>query len=414
VARRALVLAGAGVGALGLAGCGGAPGGGDAAAGETGGSGGSAGDKKPVLVGAVVSAAGANAKLGEYQKQAYQLWEEQVSQRNGLLGRPAKLVLYDDGSDPVTAQKQYEKLINEDKVDLLLGPAGQATTQSVSTTTEQNHVPLVAPGTNDADVWKRNYKYVFGVYAPPETFLNGAVDLAVKQGYKTAGIVGEDSKLANAAASATATYAKSKGLQVLVQDKYPLRLSDATATALVAKLKTANPDVVLGASYEPDAIAIAKQLKAADYAPKLFAFAFGAASPEFGTALDKDAEDILGASAWEPSLKTTGNKEFVESFQKKWNREPTAQAATAFAACQILEAAVKKANTLDKDKLRDALASLDTTTILPGKYQVDASGLQTGHTPVVIQWQGKDRVVVWPDAIKTGTAKLPFPAWQGR
>jgi branched-chain amino acid transport system substrate-binding protein len=119
---------------------------------------------------------------------------------------------------------------------------------------------------------------------------------------------------------------------------------------------------------------------------------------------------------WEPSLGTPGNKEFLDSYQKKWGREPDYHAATGFAGGQILEAAAKKAGTLDREKLREALLSLETTTILPGRYKVDENGMQTGHIPVLIQWQGKEKPIVWPDQFKAGgaSAKLPMPAWKSR
>lgn len=369
-------------------------------------------EQKPVLIGAAVSSTGNSGKAGEYQAQAYSLWEEQVNQRSGLLGRPVKVLLYDDASEPTAGQKLYEKLISEDKVDLVLGPYANSVTMAASTATEKHHFPMLAAGASVADIWKRNYRYVFGIYASAEMYFHGVVELALKQGFQSIAILNEDTTLPVATAAGTVTYAKSKGMQVVSQDKYPARASDLSA--LLTKIKAANPDVLVGGSYQADSILITRQAKELGLAPRLLAFSSGAAVPDFGQTLGRDAEYIIGPSIWEPAVKTPGNKEFVDAFQKKWNREPDARAATGFASGQILEAAVKKAASLDREKLRDALATLETTTILPGKYKVDEAGAQVAQVPVLIQWHGTDKPIIWPDQYATARPKLPMTPWNSR
>jgi branched-chain amino acid transport system substrate-binding protein len=400
----------AGAVALGLTGCG-QDGGGPGARAGTGDAGAA---KTPVTIGASVSTTGSNGNIGKYQFEAYQLWEEQVNARGGLLGRPVKMTILDDASDPTTGQKLYEKLISEDKVDLVLGPYASSVTMASSTTTEKYKYPLLAAGASASDIWKRSYRYVFGVYSIAETYFNGVIELATKQGYKTMAILHEDTVFPTATANGTAAQAQAKGMQVVFKESYPIRVTDVSS--LLTKIKGLNPDVVVGGSYEPDSMLITRQAKELDLAPKLMAFSVGAATPLFGQGLGPDADYVFGPSMWEPSLSTPGNKEFLDTYQKKWGREPDYHAATGFAGGQILEAAAKKAGTLDREKLREALLSLETTTILPGRYKVDENGMQTGHIPVLIQWQGKEKPIVWPDQFKAGgaSAKLPMPAWKSR
>ncbi|HEX2184252.1 MAG TPA: amino acid ABC transporter substrate-binding protein [Chloroflexota bacterium] len=398
------MAAAGGATALALAGCG--------QGGSQAGSGGTAGQRQPVHIGAAVSTTGSNGRTGLYQVEAYKLWEEQVNQRGGLLGRPVTMTILDDASDPTTGQKLYEKLITEDKVDLVLGPYASSVTQAASTVTEKYKYPMLSAGASASDIWKRNYRYIFGVYSVAESYFHGVIDLALKQGYKTIAVVHEDTIFPAATASGTVAYAKSKGMDVLPQERYPQRVTDVSS--LLTKIKGQNPDVLVGGSYLPDSVLITRQAKELDLNPKLLAFSVGAAMPEFIEALGADADFIFGPSMWEPALKTPGNQEFVESYQKKWNREPDYHAATGFAGGQILEAAAKKANSLDREKLRDALASLETTTILPGRYKVDEAGAQVGHIAVVVQWQGREKPIVWPDQFKSGSHKLPTPAWKER
>jgi branched-chain amino acid transport system substrate-binding protein len=408
--RRVLGIGGAAgsLAALTLAGCGGD----SAAGGSASGSGGGGAEKPSVTIGASISATGANARMAQFQKEGYELWAEQVNARGGLLGRPVKLALVDDASEPTNGTMLYDKLIAEDKVDLILGPYANSVAQAASTVAEKARYPMISAGASASDIWKRNYKHVFGVFAIPESYFYGVIDLAAKSDLKKIAIVNEDTVFPNATAGGTAAYARSKGLQVVYQEKYPTKATDLST--LLGKVKAAAPDVLLGASYEPDSILLTKQMKELDVNVKLLSFSIGAATAEFSQGLGPLADGVIGPSVWEPELKTTGNKEFVDSFKKKWSHDPTFQAATGFAGGQILEAAIASAKSLDREKLRDALASLETTTILPGKYKVDDTGTQTGHTPVLIQWQGTTKVIVAPDSLASAKPKLPLADWKNR
>lgn len=374
--------------------------------------GGAAAGRPPIAIGAVVSTTGAGGTAGQYQAQAYQLWEAQVNARGGLLGRPVKLVLYDDGSDPVAAARQYQQLIDQDKVDLVLGPYANSATQAASTVTEKAHYPMLAAGGNASDIWKRNYRYLFGVFPPVERYFDGVIDLAVQQGYRTLALLAENTIFPQQTAAAAAAYAKAKGLQLVYQEKYPTGAGDLSAP--LRKIKELGPDVLLGASYQPDSILITRQAKELGLSPRLLAFSVGAQAEDFEQALGADAAYVCAPSIWEPPLGTPGSQEFVEAFQKRWGREPDFHAATGYAAAQILEAAVKQARTVDRDRLRDTLAALETATILPGRYKVDESGLQIGGFTIVLQWQGGKKAIIWPESLASGKAKLPMPDWNAR
>ena len=222
-----------------------------------------------------MSTTGSNGNIGKYQVEAYQLWEEQVNARGGLLGRPVKMTILDDASDPTTGQKLYEKLISEDKVDLVLGPYASSVTMSSSTTTEKYKYPMLAAGASASDIWKRGFRYVFGVYSIAETYFNGVIELAVKQGLKTMAILHEDTVFPAATASGTAAQAKAKGMQVVLQERYPTKVTDVSS--LLTKVKDLNPDILVGGSYEPDSMLITRQAKELDVNPRMMAFSVGAA-----------------------------------------------------------------------------------------------------------------------------------------
>ncbi|HET7769332.1 MAG TPA: amino acid ABC transporter substrate-binding protein [Chloroflexota bacterium] len=403
--RRGLLGASGAIGAMAgsvaLAACGGA-------AGESGAGGGTAGSGTPVSVGATASLTGASAKQGQAQKEGYELWAE----RGSVLGRPVKLTILDDTSDPATGTKLYEKLIAEDKVDLVLGPTLSSVTHAASIATEKLKYAMLATGVSASDIFKRNHKYVFGVTTSPDNLFHPVIDLALKSNLRKVALINEDTPFANAAAAVTANYARQKGMQTVTQQRYAAKATDLTTQ--LNQMKGTAPEVVLAGSYEPEAILMARQLKELDINVKMLAFSFGGASPEFQAGATTNADYVLGPSAWEVGINTPGNKEFVEAYKKKFGHDPTAVAAAAYAGGQVLDAAAKKAGGLSNEKLREALVTLEATTILPGKFTVDDTGMQTGHTPVVVQWQGKEKVVVAPDNLATGKAKLPAPDWKAR
>ncbi|MBI3988171.1 MAG: ABC transporter substrate-binding protein [candidate division NC10 bacterium] len=149
--------------------------------------------------------------------------------------------------------------------------------------------------------------------------------------------------------------------------------------------------------------------------PKLYAGANGPQLDEFGTALGKDAEYVLGFSAWEPhpGLGLPGMQEFIEAFKKEFGRLPILDAAAGYAAGQVLEAAVTKVGSLDREKIRDALAGLDMVTVF-GRYKVDQDGLAIGHDVFLIQWQQGKREIVWPERYATAKLVYPIPPWNAR
>ncbi|MFN8534077.1 MAG: ABC transporter substrate-binding protein [Dehalococcoidia bacterium] len=370
------------------------------------------GSGEPIKIGAAVSTTGSNGKVGEYQYRAFLLWEEQINQRGGLLGRPVKMTILDDQSDPSTGARLYEKLITEDKVDLVLGPYASNVTLAVSQVTEKYRYPMIAAGASASDIWKREFRYIFGVYSVAETYFNGMIDLGAKQGYKSVAILYEDTVFPKATASGTADEAKRKGLNVVFMEAYPAKVTDVSA--LLTKIKPLNPDMILGGSYLPDSVLITRQAKELDLTPKAWGFSVGTATPDYGQNLGRDANFIFGPSMWEPQLKTKDNQAFFDAYMKKWSAEPDYHSATGYAACQVMEAAVKRVGALDREKLRDALSAIEMDTVLPGKYKVDATGVCTGHIPVTVQWQNGAKQIVAPDTLATGRPIMPDPGWRAR
>jgi branched-chain amino acid transport system substrate-binding protein len=367
----------------------------------------------PIRIGASLSLTGTYAKLGKNQHEGYQLCIKDLNAKGGLLGRKLDLVVYDDQSMPATAVRLYEKLITEDKVDAVMGPYSSPVTEASANVTEKYKKVMVAPLAATTSIFKKTPRrqYIFMVISPAEVYLEGLVDMAAKRGLKTVAVVNEDTLFSKAAAAGAVELAKKKGMQVVYTEAYPKGNTDFSA--LLTKVKAANPDVIAAATYFDDAVALTRQMKELNVNPKMYGVTVGGDLPEFYDTLKQNAEYIYGATQWEPTLPYPGNKEFFEAYKKDFNHEPSYHSAAGYAGCVIYAEAVKRAGSLEADRVREQLLKLETKTMF-GEYKVDQDGFQTAHKMVTFQWHGDKKVTVWPDELAQGKVRFPTPAWNQR
>jgi len=366
----------------------------------------------PIKIGASMSVTGTYAKPGTYQKQGYDVCIDELNAKGGVLGRKVELVIYDDQSNPATAVRLYEKLITEDKVDAVMGPYSSAVSEAVANVTEKYKKVMVAPLAATTSIFKKGRKYIFMVITPAENYLDGLIDMAAKRGLKTVAIIHEDTLFPKASAAGTAEAAKKKGMQVVLQEAYPKGNTDFSA--LLVKIKAVNPDVIAAGTYFDDAVAITRQMKELNVNPKMFGLTVGGDLPEFYDLLKQNAEYIYGSTQWDESLPYPGQKEFLTAYKAKFKgQEPSYHTAAGYAGCLIYAEAVKKAGTLDADKVRDQLLKMETKTAF-GEYKVEPDGFQIAHKMVMLQWQDGKRIVVWPDDLANGKMRYPTPEWGKR
>ncbi len=365
----------------------------------------------PVKIGASISVTGTYAKLGGYTQDGYLMCAKEVNEKGGLLGRKLEFVIYDDRSDAATAIKLYEKLITEDKVELVMGPYSSPITKAAATVSEKYKKLMVASLAAETAIWEQGYKYLFMTISPAEVYMEGLVELAAERGLKTIAVINEDTSFAKAAGQGTVDLAKKKGMQVVLQEAYPKGMTDFSA--LIIKMKALKPDVISGGTYFDDAVAITRQMKELDVNPSMFGATVGGDVPDFGKQLAKTADYVYGSTQWAENLPYAGVKEFTENYKKMFNREFSYHAPAAYGACQIFSEAIRRANSLDSDKIREQLLKLKMTTAF-GDYQVDERGFQVAHKMVLIQWQDGKRVTVWPSHLSNGKPLYPTPPWSQR
>jgi branched-chain amino acid transport system substrate-binding protein len=365
----------------------------------------------PIRVGASLSLTGTYAQPGTYQKEGYELCADHVNAKGGLLGRKIEFVFYDDQSTPATGVRLYEKLITEDKVEAVMGPYSSPITEAVANVSEKYQKVMVSPLAATTSIFKKGRKYIFMVISPAEGYLEGLIDMAAKRGLKTVAVVNEDTLFTKASATGVVELAKKKGMQVVFQEAYPKGNTDFSA--LLTKVKAANPDVIAASTYFDDAVAITRQMKELNVNAKMYGVTVGGDLPKFYELLKQNAEYVYGATQWEPTLPYPGQKEFVDAYQRKFNREPVCHSAAGYAGCLIYAEGVRRAGTLDSDKVREQLLKLEMRTFF-GDYKVEPDGFQLAHKMVMFQWQDGKKVTVWPDDLASGKARFPTPPWSQR
>lgn len=368
--------------------------------------------QQPIRIGSAMSLTGKSALQGGYGREGYLLCQKQVNQKGGVLGRSVEFVIDDDGSDEKTAVGLYEKLITEDKVDAVIGPYGGPTTDAVADVTEKHRKLMIAPFAAATSLWEKGRRYLVMLLSPTEVFPEGVLDLAARHGLKTLAVLNEDVLGGKAAAKGASELAKKKGLELVFSETYPKGTADFSG--MLNQVKAAKPDVLYAAVFLlDDLVAITRQMRELDLNVKMFGIPLYGALPEYYQRLGKSAEYVYSGSLWEPGLPYPGNQEFVTAYEQEFNRAPALQSVNGYAGCQLFVEAARRAGSLDSDKLREALLTLRTRTVL-GDFTIDERGFQIGHKAIAIQWQDGKQMVVWPDELASGKPRFPTPPWGQR
>lgn len=341
-----------------------------------------------IRIGATVSLTGSYEREGLSLRRGYELWEEEINEKGGLLGRYVELVLYDDRSNPDEAIAKYIELVEVDGVDLLLGPYGTEISRAVSDLPQKYMISMILPGTAASDIFEAGYEYIFQVLAPDKTYFEYAVDIAEKQDIGTVAIICADTDFMRAATAAAAEKLAERGIVVVHYEEYPRETSDFVS--LLGTIQELQPDAVFGGTYLQDAILITRQIRELDIEVDMLLLT-EASAQEYFDVLGEDAEGVYGLVQWDPRMKGEADIEFVEAFTNTYDIAPDYIAAAGYAAGQIAESAAYAAyigRSLDSVAINEALLTMHTSTVI-GSYMVLGEpweGLQVGHSAYLAEW----------------------------
>ena len=295
-------------------------------------------------------------------------------------------------------------------------------TEPVADLPDNYKMPMISPTAATTSIFKQGRKFIFMMASPGNVAFEGVIDLAARNGLKTMVVIHHpDVRLA----AGTVELAKKKGLQMLFVEEYPAGTTDFTP--ILTRVRAANPDLLGAGTFFEDSVAVARQLKALNVNPRMFAATVGVDLPRFYEALGRDAEFVYGASRWDPQLVTLragglipisrqypAAREFVDSYRKEFpGADLSYHSASGYGACQVLVEAIKRAGSLDGEKIRDAILKIDFNTVY-GAFKVDSDGFQIAHKMVTFQWQDGKKVIVWPGELAPGKPRFPTPPWSQR
>lgn len=380
-----------------------------------------------ITFGAAVSLTGKTAKEGGYVKDGYELFKEEINKAGGFKVGDKQCTIdikyYDDTSDPDTSAQLVEKLVTEDKVNLLLGPYGTNPTFSASAIAEKYEIPMIEGGGAGLKIFDRGYKYIFGTLPAAPNYLRSVIDALLEKdsSLKTVAILVENDGFSIEVADGAEAYAKEKGLDVVYKEQYPSNTQDVSS--LITAVKAKNPDVILGAGHAADSILIVKSLKDQKVNAKAYAFSVGPTSPDFRTTLGKDADYVFGIGPWTEAMKFQGDdvfgtpQKFAELMRAKYGADTYKtvpyQAASAAAALYAYQKAIETAGTIEPKAVREALSKLDLQSFY-GTIKFLDSGIIVKPMGVVQLNPDGNTYTVYPADAANGELLYPAPAWDAR
>ena len=400
----------------------------------------------PVKVGASLPITGGFAINGQKHKDGYELCVDMINQAGGLLGNPVELIISDNQSSNETAQAQFERLINEDEVDVLFGTFSSKITFPTTSIAEQNKMVYPIPSGVALQIYERGYRYIFN-FQPNAAEYVGQSYLGLMKDLvdpaelpKKAAVVYADDFYANAVVAgltgkqetiagtdkvidlAPGAFAEA-GIEVVFEQQWPDEGFSDWIT-LANSVKGSGADMVVGYTASPDeAIQLIRAFKTVAYQPDTVVLGQGT-QVEFAEALGDAANGVMIHSAWHPAVQWEGmlagkpfsNQDFIQAFEERFGRAPDEDEAIPFATCQGMDQAIRATGSTDNDVLRDWLASRSAEepvkTIL-GDFHWDERGLPEGKPFLITQWQDQDLKFVYPIGEFPGTAPLLWkkPAW---
>jgi len=364
-----------------------------------------------IKVGAVVPLTGRYGAGGAQVRAGYEIGIEQINAAGGVTVGGKKmtleLVLLDDESDATKTVSRLETLAAQGVV-AYLGGFGSDLHAAAAAVAEKNKIPYLGVAFALNKVHQQGFRYLFSPFWKSPDIgqqLPGLLaSIPAADRVKTVAIFQEKTDWGREMATAWTEGSKAAGYQVVVQGEYAPGAKDFSD--LVLKAKAANADAVFALPTPPDGMTMIKQMKELGYTPKLAMFIRAPDPPIWSKNLGKDGDYVVLAPGWHYGVKAPGVKELNEAHVKKIGRPADPIAGPAYACVQVLGAALTRAGSLDREKVRDAIAATDMTTVVGlVKFRPDGTGIVQS---VFVQWINGKQELVWPK--ESATAPFAYPA----
>jgi branched-chain amino acid transport system substrate-binding protein len=366
----------------------------------------------------VVPITGRYAAGGEQIKNGYELAFEDINASGGVMVKdigtkiPLELKLLDDASDPNQTVQRLETLASSENVLAYLGGFGSDLHAAAAAIADKNKTPYLGVAFALYQVHQRGLKYLFSPFPKSPAIASTTFEMLDGLSPKPTKVALfiEKTDWGAELRDLWKKEAQPKGYEIVADEEYAPGSKDFAP--MILKAKSGAADVVLALPNPPDGLAITKQMKELDLAPKAY-FAIRAADTlSWSQALAKDGDFTLFMPGWSPDLKYPGVDQLKTKHQAKYGKSAESTTGPAYAAVQILAAAIERAGKIDRDAIRDGIAATDMMTVMgPVKFNPDGSGQVITVTD---QWQDGKQVMVWPK--DQGASPIAYPAkpWNGR
>lgn len=384
---------------------------------------------EPIKIGFSCEETGGSAASGKQFLLTAQIWAENVNKKGGLLGRPVQLIHYDDQSNPALVPGIYTKLLDVDKIDLVIASGTNYSAAAMPILIEHKVMVLdtLALAVNDEFHYPRFFQTM--PYGPKgkEAITAGyfAAAATIEPKPKTLAMTGADAEFSKNAMAGAREHAKKAGLQIVYDKNYPPNQVDFSS--IVRAIKATNPDLVFVASYPADSAGMLRAVGEQGLSAKMFGgpvigLQYGSIKQQMGERLNGIVDYELFVH--EPTMNFPGIDDFIKQYQaraKEAGTDPLGYYVPplVYANFQVLEQAVEGAKALDQDKLAHYMHATTFKTIM-GDIKFGADGEWAEPRILTIQYQGVKgndlaqfekpgvQVILDPPALKTGTLKYPY------
>jgi branched-chain amino acid transport system substrate-binding protein len=381
---------------------------------DDGGGGGGGGDT--ITIGASLPLTGDFSQPGGEAKRGYDVWQQLTNDSGGLLDKQVELTILDDASDQNTVVSDYNRLISQENVDLLLGTFSSLLNLPASAVAEKNEMVYVEPAGGAPDMFTRGYTYLFfaqQAIATHQGDLYSQYILSLPEGERptTAAYPTQDDPFAAPVIDGIRAQLEAGGIETVYQTVYPPETTNFDTIA--SDIKASGAELVAHGAVFEDGIGMIRSFQKVGYNPaSFFETSAPSNSDQFSDAIGiQNTEGIFYAVSWHPDTDTPMNAEFVAAYKAKYDGAvPAEDAADGFAAAQVLQAAVEATGGLDQAAIRDYLHANPVDTIL-GTLSWDETGAPE-QAFLLAQWQGGTSQIVLPeDLATTDTIVAPKPDW---
>ncbi|MEM0384080.1 MAG: ABC transporter substrate-binding protein [Candidatus Caldarchaeum sp.] len=384
-----------------------------------------------VRIGVLTPLSGGAAYFGEGQKAMAELMAKKVNSEGGIKslgGAKVRVIVADTEGKPEVGKAQAARLINEEKVHLIIGALHSGVTSPASIEAERAGIPWICETSSHPELTKRGFKWFFRVWGHDEIFARQYFellkDLQQEKGVKfnTIAFVSEESLFAIGVRSEWEKLNLDPnigGYRVVARVNHPSGVKDLTSEALI--LKQANPDIVLMVNTPiPDAILWTQTLKRVDFFPKVLMTTGGFSFKAYIDGVGADSNYIIGRGAVSMDMFTNrpAAKEVYDWFTRETGKEFHVYVATMYTAMLVAIDSLERAGSVEPEKLRQAIADTNLPAekmVLPWQgVKFDSTGQNVYAVDPMSQIINGEFRIVWPKSSRVIEPVFPAPSWKER